>query len=1460
MTTHTRTRVEGTHPTRSQRRLQNLNEEPPTGESLAIRSDNNNDGKYVNRSLDNHHQPILVQAGSSVVKKSGLGPNATYKQKKGNNDNSKNRKVKKQEDREETSKTKKKSKFAHLNGIAVKTDLFDDLTDEIPIVETDFGEIVFYKSVEGATVYNKNVKYGVDWFTIKNSKLSNAKLFPRNRTRYVEEDNPYVHFSYKTCYEVEAYTPVLFKHAHNRPVGCAAYVIKAMSGKEYSGIDLKTRLNLVDVLSNCDPGYHVWLRRGISSYTCFTTTSRKNVNKELIRNSKVLIIEAHADGTSHVWLGTKPTSPFTIDIKEGEEKLASVINFEPGIDLNRVAPASKSTHQHGTNNGFFGCSRAEWAEIDKEIRQAREALIINSNIEDLLARINNFPVLCAKYGLQLNKAWARLFFGHNPFPQFADNIQARMIIHKRLTSDWPSPFGYVSSWTDPNAHAEFKLPDGAPQDRTAVNGIWEHNGQKRVRTFLHFNESQHFNASFTQNDWDELVDECKAQWAAMGFCNSQREILLNMETIHSQAAFLWLGAINTWEWSLAHFHFTLPFRVSSLSPGLANGPIIHRGTQNHPRLKTSIVTINGIRRTIIDGSPGNVVAGRYDDSSYWRVNAARDWAQNMMNQPVIHPVDAFNEPEDTEALREVLADRDVHLGIQAGDIDLLHGNVDEQPVQPNAPANEPRVLEVRMPTVEQINQSFPNGQLPQELEISEMTVFDNISEIWGVIREEMVDGFNTEIVRFNALKDEIRDYCVATISKVESFLKKHSQKAGLRGSICKFLKRALKLFKNILSGQYTGVEAIYDFFKLVVRAFRSKEESEIPEITNCVHCIRQGTTYFDINVCAQCLYKVRPGDNDFTCAECGHVGFAWRGDDKCVACVGLGKYAAYIRTMPWCAYTVDLYMRLRTRFSNSSIFTEEQIRVYMSQLNPNGTLFPQEVLDRAAEAAQNNNNAHNATTEEANPPPTEEDAEEDEEDDDIDDPPELNTPETNEPVNRIDTPNRPDRPLPTPPVSRSSLPAPEVVVTTLPVNQELPEEAETVPRTRVTEFRDDDIKEEEFEDEEKWTMEDFERMIGTKSTDVDARIREEQDLAYAEALAIDQAKNATQQQEQLQAELPTPSNDNADFSMVPYVPNTPEQLRGVRLAHFSFKDTNDPYIVNMIRVPSPHPLFDEALEIIKGKTSPPAIDQAIVMPVRAVLPAFGLPPMMPAPLPPGEVEIVIPPRVEHPEGRWVIPHDRITVDYRLPPVGPPPAGRYTTANVIPGYSGWVRQCWDYGSSEIGNSTLFKQILWAFKEFMTDFDAGFYDAFRMGKHSMFWCYRIGNKYTVDFRGVDRRAVQFRNIQLRVRNPRFTCVEIIAAVGNNLNRGQTVNLRDLQYKRLLVCDEYVDALFPHARLNNVTSSADIEWLKSVEQSTTFGSINITPQEVIDSRQYFVIRAFQNLGMSSVNRLSNNNQPAR
>lgn len=1430
----------------------------------------------------------MVRAGNVLVKKSGLGPNAVSKQKK-NNNNDNVRKVKKiqilgDERVGSSCIIKKKNKFSKYDGIAEKKDLFDDLIDEDVTVETEFGEIVYFKSSAGATVYNKNVSYNPAFFWPERMTLSNAKLFPRDRKRFVREESPYVWFSFKTSYSVEAYEPIKFQHAHNRPVGCAEYVIKNMSGKEYSALDLKTRLNLVDVLENCAPGFHVWLRTGLTSYIAYTTTADQNVNKESIKCSKVLVIENHSNGLSHVWLGNKPLDPFVVQKFDTENNVVKIINLEPGVDINRVSDAARSQHQFATNNGFFGCNSLEWVTICAEITMARDRLARNSNIEDLLNDLHFCPVLCAKYGIHLNRNWGRLFFGFNPFPQFADNIQARMILYKRLTSDFPSPFGYVPSWTDPNASEEFNLPAASMVPASTVNGVWRGpNNQIRVRTFLAFDFSRYYNDTFTEADCDDLIEECKALWASIGFTNSQHEIILNPEHRFFASAFHWLNRVQHWDWSVnREWRWHLPQRTACMSPSSINSPLIHRGCNSHDyctfRQPSGIFTIIG--------EPGRILAGEYEEPSDWRIGGGSVTVEDM-TRPIL--AIGPDEPASTLALlsarndivREVVAmGREVPgpavlefvedveglaaIDEVANQMDFVNNPAADpswRPVRINPPIaaqGQPRAEEPP-PVPPRIRNPLPSETRPNAADRraertaertergEEVTWADQGYFIWDAIKEEMMDGVSIEVERFNEFKEEIKRKCVEYLGKAETFVKANSQQIGIKGKICMFLRKSFKLLKNIISGSICSVEAIYSFFALIVRVFSSRSEDEVPQMNRCDHCAKEGRTFFSATVCDECLVKPKPITHDFACPQCGAEADAWFGEDLCINCVPVGKYATIMTRMPWCPYSVSIYMTMRNRWEGH--LAPEVAAIAFSAANPVGVMMPQRILDVAIL-----NSA--PPSHPPPPPPVDEEAMADEELVVLPELPPL------PPVPR----QPPNRPLPSIPVSSSSLPPPDLSAfpVTNVVNDRLPEIDEVNEKHERTEETEDvsgldwlsnnseaenadlnlaiAIQAEELQEERNITF-IFDNQPPENNNDSDFVDR---NLTWS----VEETEENTV--EPIEVLFPPVSNDIEDMTSSI---DEAKRLREMRLLHLE-SQTKQPEVPSMTE--------EEFAEFAEGliRKKEPDTTPAIVMPV---FPMRG-PPTAPFPraveidMPEAaEIEIRLPVPAEEPVGRWRIPHGGVNITRTSPPVGPPPPGQYTSAVAPNGYMGWARQSWDYGSSQIGDSTFAKTALWIVKEFLTDFDAGFYDAFKLGKHSMYWCFKMGNKYSVNFGRVDRRPVQWQNVNLRCRNPRFECVELVSAVGNHLNRGSVVNLRDLEYRRLIVCKELMEAYSAHIKLNNVQSSADVEWIKSIEMSNVWTTINLTMEEVIETRQFFIAHSFWTLGRSAVNRLANTNQPA-
>lgn len=209
------------------------------------------------------------------------------------------------------------------------------------------------------------------------------------------------------------------------------------------------------------------------------------------------------------------------------------------------------------------------------------------------------------------------------------------------------------------------------------------------------------------------------------------------------------------------------------------------------------------------------------------------------------------------------------------------------------------------------------------------------------------------------------------------------------------------------------------------------------------------------------------------------------------------------------------------------------------------------------------------------------------------------------------------------------------------------------------------------------------------------------------------------------------------------------------------------------------------------------------------------------------------------------------------PLGSPPPGTYTTTVQMPGWSRWIRQVWDYGSRDLNTPSAYDRITDTIREGLTEWDSVFYKLFD-AKSSMFWAYRKISTYGTTFPG-DRRPVNLRRIPIRCQNPIYDLYEVVTATGKLSSRGSSTVLRNLRYKRMIVAQEAVAALSSQIRLNNPASSTDNDWLKSIENSTTCNSINLTDIEAKNAKEWFMIMAFRHLGISLVNQLTNSNPQA-
>ena len=517
--------------------------------NLEVNKDKKNDNVGVKR----HTILVPVYDGRNVRVGNlrGQGPNAQNKNKE-------KRIVSVPKPNPVTSKRKAPSKSFVLekkqklgkdySGYTTKpADLLDGLVDVDNNVILDnydeTGWLTYSKGPEGASlIVNNGVTYNVRWEPTY-FKSSNNKLFPRSSERHIVDagkDDDRIGLPFKRNYSVSSIGGVKFKNVQNVPKGCGKYVIKQMSGKDLMGINSKD-IDLIDVLSNCPPGYHVWFRRSEEEFDCYTTQS--NVTPDIIVNSRVLVIEYFNDNYTHVWLASKPRITWAdVHIEPKSHNLVRLANSAPdgrpvvtravGVcKWDKVDPA-----------GFYNFEKNSTKEILAELSKIRGKL--NNNMtylalsEDTAWLQEHCPVIWHTWALGTCPMWRKLFFHVDPFPWIPGDTVMKFIAYKNFTSQFPSPipFSFPRSlkWDDDDNFASYK--DEFSRLSTKVNFD---------RAFQFIKKSSdgmiYFNRDLTRLVWDDaelreyetIMDEVRFCFIAFGCTTTSKNVpypVLNYKT------------------------------------------------------------------------------------------------------------------------------------------------------------------------------------------------------------------------------------------------------------------------------------------------------------------------------------------------------------------------------------------------------------------------------------------------------------------------------------------------------------------------------------------------------------------------------------------------------------------------------------------------------------------------------------------------------------------------------------------------------------------------------------------------------------------------------------------------------------------------------------------------------------------------------------------------------------------
>lgn len=532
-----------------------------------------------NLTFDNFEEKNFLDDFGGYSKRLGTGPNANLK-RKGYDISVENKphinppKIKKLDNNVPVKKnepTKKKSKYEDK---VIKSDIIGDIEDIIMGKEADIDylmgdDFLFYTNVSESEVTMTpsfpDIVYLNGWYNLTRSNMTGVQLFPRDRTRYVNEEKGMVFTSYRSCFKINSEN-ISFTKIFNAPTDCARNALWWYARNVVIGNNPNTKYDMFDLLSNLPPGYIILCRTGKGEAMGFST--KKNFTFFDYTNSKFLVIENFRSG-QHVWVGVKGKCKIDeFNMVESNTNMVSFENFKPDGDPNKVNVSSPAANNSNTCS-YYGNSY----QVIQDMRNEWNTLLAAQGTSDrdwnfflepseLKARC---PITCAAVGIDMSREWASIWFGVNPFPFSADSLHLRMIRFKQLTSAYPS---IVPFRTTQPIDEMFEMEiDSKWQGVVRKDGyITAHKDQKNLYLTNNYMSRNLADIDGVSNDLEERISyECKLFLSLCGLNKHWKGAIINFLHVDAPAVVELIRQSNSYP--VFEFEFQLPFSCKTLPTG-----------------------------------------------------------------------------------------------------------------------------------------------------------------------------------------------------------------------------------------------------------------------------------------------------------------------------------------------------------------------------------------------------------------------------------------------------------------------------------------------------------------------------------------------------------------------------------------------------------------------------------------------------------------------------------------------------------------------------------------------------------------------------------------------------------------------------------------------------------------------------------------------------------------------------
>ena len=195
--------------------------------------------------------------------------------------------------------------------------------------------------------------------------------------------------------------------------------------------------------------------------------------------------------------------------------------------------------------------------------------------------------------------------------------------------------------------------------------------------------------------------------------------------------------------------------------------------------------------------------------------------------------------------------------------------------------------------------------------------------------------------------------------------------------------------------------------------------------------------------------------------------------------------------------------------------------------------------------------------------------------------------------------------------------------------------------------------------------------------------------------------------------------------------------------------------------------------------------------------------------------------------------------------------------VVPGFTPWIRQAWDYRSDQAENHGLWYRFKASLRDAVTQIDPAWDIQLKDEKSSMFWCYKVISDRYVN-RVNDVRPITLQTISRGRAVLHFRTVEILYGWGWHGAQFEASSIKGIRIKKLEYSLSGIEALASsQGKICRPNSHSDVDWAVSINNSNCMNKLNLTSEEVLNTKEFFLISQCERLQHSSLNNISNSNR---